>query len=50
MREILDLYSCAGGMTRGYQLAGFRVTGVDLVCRDEYPGNAFHQADAITCA
>jgi hypothetical protein len=45
--EILDLYSCAGGMTRGYQDAGFRVTGVDIVTRPEYPGDEFHQEDAI---
>jgi hypothetical protein len=45
--EVLDLYSCAGGMTRGLQDAGLRVTGVDIVTRPEYPGEEFHQADAI---
>jgi len=28
--RLLDLYSCAGGAARGYQLAGFHVTGVDI--------------------
>jgi hypothetical protein len=28
-------------MTRGYQRAGFRVTGVDVVARKEYPGEEF---------
>ncbi|MEU0520776.1 hypothetical protein [Streptosporangium sp. NPDC006007] len=45
--EILDLFCCAGGATRSYQEAGFRVTGVDAVARPEYPGQEFHQADAI---
>lgn len=45
--EVLDLFCCAGGATRGYQEAGFRVTGVDVVARPEYPGEEFHQADAI---
>lgn len=46
--EVLDLYSCAGGATRGYQKAGFRVTGVDIAARPEYPGEDFHLQDAIT--
>ncbi|MFI7042618.1 hypothetical protein ACIBI0_38575 [Microbispora rosea] len=45
--EVLDLFCCAGGATRGYQEAGFRVTGVDIVFREEYPGEEFHQADAV---
>lgn len=46
-KEVLDLYSCAGGMTRGLQRAGFRVTGVDIVARPEYPGEGFYRADAV---
>ncbi|MFI7038380.1 hypothetical protein ACIBI0_16970 [Microbispora rosea] len=45
--EVLDLFCCAGGATRGYQQAGFRVTGVDLVPRAEYVGEEFHQGDAV---
>lgn len=28
--KLLDLFSCAGGAARGYQNAGFHVTGVDI--------------------
>ncbi|RVX45450.1 site-specific DNA-cytosine methylase [Nonomuraea polychroma] len=45
---LLDLYCCAGGATRGYQEAGFEVTGVDIAPQPDYVGDAFHQADAIT--
>jgi DNA (cytosine-5)-methyltransferase 1 len=45
--KLLDLYSCAGGAARGYQLAGFHVTGVDIVAQPRYIGDEFHQADAI---
>jgi hypothetical protein len=44
---VLDLYSCAGGAARGYQLAGFEVIGVDIAPRPNYCGQAFLQADAI---
>jgi DNA (cytosine-5)-methyltransferase 1 len=44
----LDLFCCAGGATRGLQLAGFHVTGVDLVASARYVGDAFIQADALT--
>lgn len=44
----LDLFSGAGGATRGLQLAGFHVTGVDLHPQPRYVGDAFHQADAMT--
>jgi site-specific DNA-cytosine methylase len=27
---VLDLYCCAGGAARGYQLAGFEVVGIDI--------------------
>lgn len=45
--RLLDLFCCAGGATRGYQQAGFHVTGVDIAPQPDYVGDAFHQADAI---
>lgn len=45
--RLLDLFSGAGGATRGYQLAGFHVTGVDLVASPNYCGDDFIQADAL---
>lgn len=44
---IIDTFCCEGGATRGYQRAGFRVLGVDIVPRPAYPGDAFVQANAI---
>lgn len=44
----LDLFCGAGGVSRGLQLAGFRVTGVDLVASPRYVGDDFIQADALT--
>lgn len=46
--RLLDLFCGAGGATRGYQLAGFHVTGVDLHPQPHYIGDDFHQADALT--
>ncbi|HKY60925.1 MAG TPA: DNA methylase [Gemmatimonadota bacterium] len=46
--RLLDLFCGAGGATRGYQLAGFHVTGVDLSPQPNYCGEVFHQADALT--
>lgn len=44
----LDLYCRKGGSSRGYQRAGFHVTGVDAEDhRDGYAGDVFVQGDAI---
>lgn len=45
--RLLDAFCCAGGATRGYQLAGFRVTGVDIAAQPDYCGDAFHRGDAV---
>jgi DNA (cytosine-5)-methyltransferase 1 len=47
---LLDLFCGAGGAARGYQLAGFHVTGVDVSPQPHYCGDAFIQADALTVA
>lgn len=44
---VLDLFCGAGGATRGYQLAGFHVTGVDHAPQPHYGGERFVQADAL---
>lgn len=46
--RLLDLGCKAGGCTRGYQLAGFHVTGVDVEPQPHYIGDEFIQADAMT--
>ena len=45
--RLLNLFCGAGGATRGYQLAGFHVTGVDIDPQPNYCGDEFHQADAM---
>lgn len=44
---MLDLCCGVGGATRGYQAAGFRVTGVDDKPQPDYCGDDFEQADAL---
>lgn len=48
MKRLLDLFCGAGGAARGYQLAGFHVTGVDINPQPRYAGDEFVQADAMT--
>jgi DNA (cytosine-5)-methyltransferase 1 len=46
--KMADLFCCRGGATRGYQLAGFNVTGVDIEPQPLYCGDEFIQSDALT--
>jgi len=45
--RLLDMGCCAGGAGRGYALAGFEVTGIDLQPQPRYP-YLFIQADMFT--
>lgn len=44
--KLLDYYCCGGGASRGYDLAGFDVYGLDFADQSAYP-YPFHQGDAL---
>lgn len=44
--RLLDLFSCSGGMGKGYDDAGFEVDGCDIVDRPRYPF-PYHRGDAL---
>ncbi|MEE9451114.1 MAG: DNA cytosine methyltransferase, partial [Ignavibacteriaceae bacterium] len=46
MNKLLDLYCGGGGSSYGYELAGWDVTGVDIIPQSKYKGR-FIQSDAI---
>lgn len=43
-----DFFSCAGGAARGYQLAGFHVTSVDINPQPRCCADAFEQRDVLS--
>jgi DNA (cytosine-5)-methyltransferase 1 len=45
--RLLDLFCGAGGATKGYQNAGFHVTGVDIKAQPNYCGDEFVQMDVL---
>ncbi len=44
----LDLFCGAGGATKGLQMAGYHVTGIDIETQPKYCGDDFRRADAMT--
>lgn len=49
-KKVLDLFCGKGGATRGYQLAGHHVVGVDLLDSAGYIGDDYCQGDAVAYA
>lgn len=47
MRRCLDLCCSAGGAARGYEVAGFTVTGVDVTFQPNFAGTQFLVRDAL---
>ncbi|GAA5046585.1 DNA (cytosine-5)-methyltransferase 1 [Thermocatellispora tengchongensis] len=45
--RVLDAFCGVGGATRGYQLAGFYVVGVDIRPQRRYCGDEFVRGDAV---
>lgn len=46
--RILELFCGAGGLTKGYQQAGFHVVGLDIADQPNYIGDEFYRLDAMT--
>jgi hypothetical protein len=46
--RLLDAFCGAGGATRGYQLAGFHVTGIDINPQPNYCGDDYVQGNALS--
>jgi DNA (cytosine-5)-methyltransferase 1 len=46
--RLADLFCCAGGAARGYQRAGFHVTGFDIADQPRYIGDAFERRDVLS--